>query len=469
MTDKLKKLLHKIKNAFCYCGLEKTDYNKIKRQAYVANFKMWRWLHVIGLILSIGLYISSYAGNFISVSRTYALVLMLYFLVCVILFSHVFREDSLVAQFVIYLSMILILLYGYFQALGRPTLPATNFEVILIVFSVFMIDKPYYMALLLVSSTVIYLAGARQVKPPDVYQTDLMNTWLYCILSFSINVFYNNIRLREIKLANDAKEHLLRLKKANSYTRELNRTLRGMTENIVEILGEVVESRDSESGAHIQRVKGFTNILAKQIRNDCPEYGLDDYRINLMTFASALHDVGKIAIPDAILLKPAKLTDEEFEVMKSHCERGCEIVSKMKNAWSKDYLDMGLSICLNHHEKWDGKGYPRGLKEDEIPIEAQIVSIADCYDALTNKRVYKEAYTFQKAFDMIMNGECGAFSPKILSCFEKSKRAFEAHAIDPSAMQFDDLQYEVNMSEQNGKIAYVVGLRDTDDIYSEGK
>lgn len=101
-----------------------------------------------------------------------------------------------------------------------------------------------------------------------------------------------------------------------------------------------------------------------------PQYGLNDYQIKLMTFASALHDVGKIAIPDRVLLKPEKLTDEEFAIMKTHCQKGCDIVSQMKGSWSEEYMQMATDVCLYHHEKWDGKGYPAGLKGDEIPISA---------------------------------------------------------------------------------------------------
>ena len=218
---------------------------------------------------------------------------------------------------------------------------------------------------------------------------------------------------------------------------EKNKQLSRINEDVIELLGNITEARDSDSGEHIRRVKGFTNILANQVKVDLPEYGLSDRIIGLMTSASALHDVGKIMIPDAVLLKPGRLTKEEFEVMKSHCVRGCEILQDAPSDWSAEYMKMSMDICRYHHEKYDGSGYPDGLAGDDIPISAQIVSIADCFDALTTKRVYKDAYTCEKAFDMILMGECGVFSPKLLQCFRKCREAFFDHAVNASSPYSD--------------------------------
>ncbi len=209
--------------------------------------------------------------------------------------------------------------------------------------------------------------------------------------------------------------------------REKNERLNRLNEDIIAFLGNIVEARDTESGEHVRRVKGFTYILAKQVMNDYPEYGLTEERIELITSASALHDLGKITIPDAILLKPGRLTSDEFETMKLHSTKGCEILKLAPMDWSEEYLQTSLEICKYHHEKYDGNGYPEGLKGDAIPISAQIVSIVDCFDALINKRCYKDAYPVDKAVEMIANGECGVFSPKLMNCFLKCKERFIEH------------------------------------------
>lgn len=194
---------------------------------------------------------------------------------------------------------------------------------------------------------------------------------------------------------------------------------------MLDILGNVVEYRNLESGEHINRVKEFTRILAGQMMQSYPEDGLTEEKIEMIVSASALHDIGKIAIPDHILLKPAKLTADEFEYMKSHTIRGCELLDKIEGVWDDEFKKTGYEICRFHHERFDGRGYPDGLKGEEIPIAAQLVSIADVYDALVNERVYKEAYSKEEAFRMIVTGECGVFSPRLLDALRKTRKEFE--------------------------------------------
>lgn len=201
--------------------------------------------------------------------------------------------------------------------------------------------------------------------------------------------------------------------------------LRQSRTNVIDILGTVVEYRNLESGEHIKRVKGYTRILAERLMKDYPEYGLTQDQVEVIVSASALHDIGKIAIPDSILLKPGKLTEEEFEYMKAHTTRGGEILNNIKNVWDEEYGKVSYEICRYHHERYDGRGYPDKLRGEEIPVSAQIVSVADVYDALVNERVYKSAFSKEKAFQMIVTGECGVFSPKLLDCFWNARRKFE--------------------------------------------
>lgn len=195
--------------------------------------------------------------------------------------------------------------------------------------------------------------------------------------------------------------------------------------NVIDILGTVVEYRNLESGQHIERVKGYTRILAERLMKDFPEYGLTPERVEVIVSASALHDIGKIAIPDAILMKPGRLTESEFEYMKAHTTKGGEILNSIKNVWDEEYGKVSYEICRHHHERYDGRGYPDGMKGELIPLSAQIVSVADVYDALVNERAYKSAFSKETAFQMIMTGECGVFSPKILDCFWNVRKEFE--------------------------------------------
>ncbi|MDR0751209.1 MAG: response regulator [Christensenellaceae bacterium] len=187
---------------------------------------------------------------------------------------------------------------------------------------------------------------------------------------------------------------------------------------IMDALSTTVEFRSLESGEHIKRVR----LLVKRILTQMVEhYPLSIDEIESISSASVLHDIGKIAIPDAILLKPGALTKEEFEIMKTHTIRGCEILESLNYVQDKDYYKYCYEICRHHHERWDGRGYPDKLVGDAIPIWAQVTSIADVYDALTSKRVYKGAYTHEEAVAMILKGECGQFNPKLIDSFEKIK------------------------------------------------
>ena len=149
---------------------------------------------------------------------------------------------------------------------------------------------------------------------------------------------------------------------------------------------------------------------------------------DVISHASTMHDVGKITVPDSILLKPGKLTREEFELMKTHTSKGAEIIREIFVTDNMIFKEYCYNIALSHHEKWDGKGYPQGLKEDEIPLAAQVVSIADVYDALVSDRVYKPAFSYDVAYQMILDGECGQFNPKLMDCFRMARKEFEQKA-----------------------------------------
>lgn len=215
------------------------------------------------------------------------------------------------------------------------------------------------------------------------------------------------------------------LQRQNRILEEQAEKIRQSNEKIVDILGTVVEYRNLESGEHIKRVKGFTRILAQKVAAKYPEYALTPGKIDVIVSASALHDIGKIAIRDSVLLKPGRLDPDEYEYIKSHTIRGCDILDQIEDAWDHEYERVSYNICRYHHERYDGNGYPDALVGDDIPIEAQIVSVADVYDALVSDRVYKEAIDKEKAFHMILMGECGVFSPKIMECFRLSKEEFE--------------------------------------------
>lgn len=185
---------------------------------------------------------------------------------------------------------------------------------------------------------------------------------------------------------------------------------------MINILSHIVEFRNGESGLHVLHIQTATDILLRTLVRKNDKYNLNAADISLISTASALHDIGKINIPASILNKPGKLTKEEFDTMKAHTTTGAEILDKLPFQQESPLVKTAYAICRWHHERWDGRGYPDGLKGEDIPIAAQVVAMADVYDALTSERCYKKAFSHDKAMEMILNGECGQFNPLLLEC-----------------------------------------------------
>lgn len=188
------------------------------------------------------------------------------------------------------------------------------------------------------------------------------------------------------------------------------------TDTLVGVLSHIVEFRNGESGAHVLHIRIITELLLHRLLEISSQYPITAEQQDNIPLASALHDIGKIGIDEKILNKPGKLTPEEFEVIKTHSMLGAEMLHQLGNFNEQPLLQTAYEITRWHHERWDGRGYPDGLKGDEIPISAQLVALADVYDALTSERCYKKAFSHEKAVQMILNGECGAFNPLLLQC-----------------------------------------------------
>ncbi len=194
------------------------------------------------------------------------------------------------------------------------------------------------------------------------------------------------------------------------YENEKNNTM------MVNILSHTVEFRNGESGMHVLNISSIASLLLQRLVEKTDRYHLTQKDISLILIASALHDIGKISIPGKILNKPGRFTPEEFEIMKTHTVVGEQMLRDIPLYTDEPLIQVACSICRWHHERYDGRGYPDGLKGEEIPIGAQVVALADVYDALTSERCYKKAFSHEKAYQMIINGECGAFSDLLLSC-----------------------------------------------------
>lgn len=196
---------------------------------------------------------------------------------------------------------------------------------------------------------------------------------------------------------------------------------------MIAILSHIVEFRNGESGAHVVNINTVTNLLLRRLVQKGNPYALSQEDINMISTASALHDIGKLSVPDEVLNKPGKLTDEEYAIMKMHSMMGADMLDKLPPQQREEALvQVAYDICRWHHERYDGRGYPDGIKGDDIPISAQVVSLADVYDALTSERCYKKAFSHETAIAMILDGQCGAFNPLLLECLTDIAETLQA-------------------------------------------
>ncbi len=209
---------------------------------------------------------------------------------------------------------------------------------------------------------------------------------------------------------------------------------------MIEILSNIVEFRNGESGLHVLHIHILTEMLLTRLIGKTDKYRLNHSDIYLIGVASALHDIGKISVPENILNKPAKLTEAEFEIIKTHSLTGAAMIKNLPFRQKEPLVKIAYEICRWHHERYDGKGYPDGLKGDDIPISAQAVALADVYDALVSKRVYKEAYSHEKALQMIFGGECGAFNPLLLDCLQDIAHRIQQELRVNSLSEFNKVQ-----------------------------
>ncbi len=276
--------------------------------------------------------------------------------------------------------------------------------------------------------------------------------------------FQNLAEIKQLKnqIFNLTQIHTKRILNQANKLKEQNARMQSMNYDLVELLVAAIESRDLESGQHIKRIRFFTKALTDAVMNLCPEYQITKEQAEYIYYASSVHDIGKIAIPDAIMLKPGRLTPDEFEIMKTHTIRGFALLNMLDDiSEQNEYFRYCQEICHYHHERWDGRGYPEGLVGDETPISAQIVAVCDCYDALTSNRPYKQALSHQDAVDLIINGGCGAFSDKILKCFNS--------CLDDFARIEKEFKSQPVVTETNIKPVELPKINESNSVFTEAE
>ena len=324
-------------------------------------------------------------------------------LVCVL--QRLTMRKKVPEQFVIvlcYVQMLMVCIYAGILSVQTSNygIPATSIVVFISLLPLSIDDRPVRMYLVMAAESAAYLSASYLLKSRSAFSLDILNVGTFFIIGM---VLYGVICVRNV--------------------REISQSLRveKIQQSVISSLATVVEERDENTGEHIQRTSEYVRMLSDAMKADSRYVSVSAEFLNNVQLAAPLHDMGKIRIPDAILNKPGRLTDEEYAVMKRHSAYGAEIIEKtLQVIEEEDYYNVAKNIARHHHERWDGKGYPDGLKGGEIPLEARIMALADVYDALVSKRVYKEAFSKEKACEILREGAGTQFDPDLTRLFLKS-------------------------------------------------
>ena len=301
-----------------------------------------------------------------------------------------------------YVQMLMVCIYAGILSVQSSNygIPATSIVVFISLLPLSIDDRPVRMYLVMAAESAAYLSASYLLKSRSAFSLDILNVGTFFLIGM---VLYGVICVRNV--------------------REISQSLRveKIQQSVISSLATVVEERDENTGEHIQRTSEYVRMLSDAMKADSRYVSVSAEFLNNVQLAAPLHDMGKIRIPDAILNKPGRLTDEEYAVMKRHSAYGAEIIEKtLRVIEEEDYYNVAKNIARHHHERWDGKGYPDGLKGGEIPLEARIMALADVYDALVSKRVYKEAFSKEKACEILREGAGTQFDPDLTRLFLKS-------------------------------------------------
>lgn len=383
-----------------YGGIDRENYDAIRPMLWKRNLRalritaaLARGIGVIFLVLNLLL-------------RTGLWVPYL-FLLCgsavTLLLLPLIKEDGsgkeIWSLLLCYGQIILVCVYAGILSTQRSNheIPATSVIVFIALLPLTIDDRPIRMFAVMLGESAVYLLLSNLLKSAHAFSLDVQNTVTFCIVGM---VLYAVICTRNI--------------------RELHQSERieKIQRSIITSLAAVVEERDENTGDHIQRTENYVEKLTRRMKKYERYSRLTEDYYNNVILAAAMHDIGKIRIPDRILNKPGRLTEEEFEIMKKHSGYGAEIIKKtMGDIEEEEYCSIACNIARHHHERYDGKGYPDGLKGEDIPLEARMMALADVYDALVSERVYKKPYSKEKAREILLEGNGTQFDPYLLPLF----------------------------------------------------
>ena len=394
--------INTLKNFFLYCTLTKEEYDSIKPEIWDRNRRTLQITSAFAAAMGLLFYLVN--------KLSHSAVLFPYlFLLCgslLIYFSlRLTRKKKIsawISIFLCYTEMLLLCAYAGILSTQQSNyaIPATSIIVFISLLPLSIDDRPVRMYVIILLEAAVYMQVSFLLKSESAFSLDVMNTLTFCAVGTGM---YGVICVRNV--------------------REIyqNARVERIQQSIISSLAAVVEERDENTGDHISRTSGYVQKLITVMKSREAYAHLSEDYCNNVILAAPMHDIGKIKISDTILNKPGRLSDEEFSIMKQHAAYGADIIRKtMKGVEEEGYFTVACNIARHHHERFDGTGYPDGLKGEEIPLEARIMALADVYDALISERVYKKAFPKEKAVQIIKEGAGTQFDPDLVPLFLES-------------------------------------------------
>ena len=386
-------------NYLFFCGIPKKDYNEVRPIIWARNRRILRITSILSAILgSILLIVYAIKQTGSLLPYIFLTVGSIVIYLVVMIFGRRFK-NAYFSFAVCYGQMVLTIIYAVLLSIdpANAAIPATSVIVFIALLPIAIDDRPIRMYGYMICECVGYLIVSSYSKTPDAFYLDLVNCITFTLIGI---IVYSVVCSRNVKELSQG----VRIEKIQN--------------NLITTLATAVEERDQCTGGHIVRTEEYVSKLVEKIRKKEKYAKLPRLYFRNVVMAAPMHDLGKIKIPDNILNKPGKLTTEEYEIMKKHSEYGAQVIqSSMRNVDDDSYIDVAINIAKYHHERYDGTGYPEQLKGEDIPLEARIMALADVYDALISKRPYKEAFSKEKALEIIKDGTGTQFDPELAPIF----------------------------------------------------
>ena len=430
------RFLSLVKNELLYGGLNKEEFHQVKAPVAAVNRKLLvAWSIATGLFWAASLFLyqePEYAHCMI-VFRI-ALTISILMLVCGLFLVERFPWLLVLCMYLLDIS---VLGTGFGLSFLQPDQRIATLIALTFIVPIFFIERTINLLVLETVAIIIYAVVGKGILAPDVFSWGVKTLAIFAAAGIAVGHIVNRARY-ERHLYADSAEKLADLRA--TYNEELEREVEAKTAQVVAkteqvvamqdqyIIGmaTMVESRDNSTGGHIKRTSEGVRILTDEIRRDGSLQMPDEFYEKLVK-AAPMHDLGKIAVDDAILRKPGRFTPEEYEQMKAHAPEGARVLHEiLANTDDEEYRQIAENVAHYHHERMDGSGYPDGLRGDEIPLEARIMAIADVYDALVSKRVYKESFSFEKANQIILEGMGTQFDSGLRGHYEAARPKLEA-------------------------------------------